>query len=142
MLGGIPRYVEMLVYAIGDPTNRNEFSWDTFRESLKSDSSKIAVCKTAHALVRRVSKYIETRYGQALLVLLPEIPHKIVVGYSVFEFPVGRATKIGTSKTVADLEKSGAIFLRTKQIDGDDVLILTFPLVLLLLSLACTTTRD
>ena len=129
VLGGIPRYIEMLVYALGQPMNGNVFSWDTFEQSLMNDEDecKTNVRSTSHILLDRVRNFIKERYDPEFEMILPKIPHKTLVCYSLFEWCVEPKLEIG-GKTISALEKLGIVFLMKKE----GRLVLIFPLVLLL----------
>ena len=140
VLGGVPRYIEMLVHSLGELKSSKGFTWASFRDALTSDTGGLNVHSRSHFLLERVRKLIEIRYDWELSHILSEIQCQIVVGYSLFEWPVTRETligKAGKKYKVEDLERNGMVFLRqiengSSNASDSSKLKLLFPLVLLL----------
>mmetsp|Transcript_45428 Transcript_45428/g.110442 ORF Transcript_45428/g.110442 Transcript_45428/m.110442 type:complete len:811 (-) Transcript_45428:427-2859(-) len=135
VLGGIPRYIELFIFALGNLGKRNDsdFSWSTFSQSLTNDEIPNNIRYKANSLLYKVKRFIEGRYSYQFSKLLSGLQEtfKTITYYSIFDHPVTHNTPIG-GITVEELEKSGVIFLRTENVDGQDATLLTFPLVLIL----------
>jgi hypothetical protein len=115
VLGGVPRYVELLVYALGD--TGNHFARMAYWKRLSSGDIE------PHAVMERVKEHINARYSRVFGDMLQTVPCKALAAYSLFGWRVTRLEKIG-DKSVGDLETAGIVFLQ-----GDK---LVFPMILLL----------
>ena len=115
VLGGVPRYVELLVYALGD--TGKQFARMAYWKRLNSGDIE------PHAVMERVKEHINARYSRVFGDMLQTVPCKALAAYSLFGWRVTRPKKFG-DQSVGDLETAGIVFLQ-----GDK---LVFPMILLL----------
>ena len=120
VLGGVPRYIELLVYGLGEQRAEGNFAMEVFATKLSSTSGSIH----PHELLQRITELINERYSWTFTKLVKTLPCKVLVAYSIFEWPIYRNDVVG-DETVGDLETEGAVFVQ-------DNTKLVFPLVLLL----------
>ena len=118
VLGGVPRYIEMLIYSLGEQKAESAFAMEVYGKILSSNAIH------PHAQLERVKELINKRYGWTFAELIRTVPCRILVSYSLFQWPISRGDSVGGIKTIGDLETDGVVFVQ------DDTIV--FPLVLLL----------
>jgi hypothetical protein len=118
VLGGVPRYIEMLVYSLGEEKAKISFAMEVYRKAFSSNTIG------PHALLERVKELIMDRYGWTFTELVRKVNCKTLVAYSLFQWPISRGDKVGDI-TIGGLETDGVVFVQ------DDETIV-FPLILLL----------
>jgi hypothetical protein len=117
VLGGVPRYIELLVYSLGEQKVESNFAMEVYKSTLSSGKIQ------PHALLERVKELINIRYSTTFTDLVRTLRCKTLVAYSLFQWPIDRISLIG-GKSVGDLETNGVVFVEDMK--------LVFPLVLLL----------
>jgi len=121
VLGGVPRYVEMLVFLIG--SNGKDFLTDRYSEVLYSEEFP------AHDILEKVKETISALYGSTYTTTVASIQRpRALLAYSLFGWYVMRDEALFGVKTVAELESLGVVFLQ----GVEPAATLRLPLILLL----------
>lgn len=123
VLGGVPSYIEMLVYCLGENADAKQFTIGTYRRAL--ESMDIA----PHHLLERVKAAMNAQYGQDFSIVLADVPCDVLVAHSLFRWRVARNYKVG-SHEIGEHEKRGIVFLHERQAGERNSVV--FPLILLL----------
>lgn len=110
VLGGVPRYVEVLVFLLGKNAD-GTFTHATF---VKNSSPEALEVIDAHAKLEQVKDAIISMYGTKFQGKLQALPILELVAASLFEFPVLRSMKFG-DKTVGKLETDGVLFVQGRE---------------------------
>jgi hypothetical protein len=118
VLGGVPRYVELLAFELD--RDGEYFCIDAFRRNLHE-------CVDAAALLEKVVLGIVARYGREFAVMLSGIPRNVVVAYSLSGWHVSRATLFGDF-SAGQLESRGIVFV----VGQEPHATIRLPLILLL----------
>ncbi len=104
LLGGVPRYLEALVFCLGQLGN--EFTLDQFVETMQKADFR------ADSVLSRLSEVIRDKYGELYADTFGDVGDPLLVmSYSLFGWRVAsRNVKIG-GFAVSDLESKGLVFL-------------------------------
>ena len=89
VLGGVPRYIEMLAYCLGEDSDARQFTIGIYRRALKSKDI------APHHLLERVRAAMNAQYGREFSEIVADVPCDVLVAHSLFQWPVARNFKVG-----------------------------------------------
>jgi hypothetical protein len=122
VVGGVPRYVEILAFLFGENGAR--------KFNVKSYCDRLSSMGKVPVLLEELKDRIKTRYGEQYSSMVQGLPLDAIVALTLFAWPVAKTALVG-EETVAELEECGILFL---QPGANDCFVARLPLVLLLFS--------
>jgi hypothetical protein len=120
VLDGVPRYVEMLVFALGLEVD-GKFQQSLFAKRLKAGEH------SARVLLEAVKSGITIQYGSTFALMLTGLKVFGLVASSLFQWQVSRDSIFG-GRTVGELESQGILFVQGSEPQA----VIKLPLILLL----------
>jgi hypothetical protein len=115
VLGGVPRYVEMLAFLLG--TENEKFSHARYCTKLNQDGNE----GDARGLLERVKNLIFQAYGDVFVCMMNGLKLDAIMTLSLFAWPVSRTDQYG-GNTIGELETCGVVFLQPHQHEGHYVI--------------------
>jgi hypothetical protein len=126
VLGGVPRYVEMLAFCLGS-NDHSDFRHSTYKEIFKC-----SIEPDAKVLLQRVKAMLLEQYGNKISKLLSGLPLEQLMCMSLFGWNVTRETKVGDN-ALGDLESNGIVFFQEVEKEfGETAYTIHLPLLMTL----------
>jgi hypothetical protein len=127
VLGGVPRYVEMLAFCLGN-NGDDKFTHSTFKASLVSIPEP-----NAKSLLEQVKAMLIAQYGTTISSTLSQLPIQQLMCMSLFKWSVQRETEVG-DYSLGELEYRGIVFFEhISNPNGESTYTIQLPLLLTLL---------
>uniref|UniRef100_A0A7S2XUH1 Crinkler (CRN) family protein n=1 Tax=Attheya septentrionalis TaxID=420275 RepID=A0A7S2XUH1_9STRA len=131
ILGGVPRYIEVLVFLLGMNNKTRCFNPAIYPSRLFNDSDQ----NQPHCLLDKIKTAISAKYGESFVAVVAKVTREALsplLATSLFQWSITRDDMFG-EHTIGDLESKGILFVEQTNDPTSPVAKYTtaFPLLLL-----------